>query len=287
MVCAEYSTYKYVLRLYQHVLGMCMYMPEPAPLLAMSDTQAAQPQWLEYIYRTAYPVLRWLLTVTKLAEWVGENLQDQLGFPDKADQRAEPGTGWTSAELNQILTAHVVDCALTTLGCVQWESQLFRGVMRARCYPFNLPKKRFYSMNPQVGCTFINFKTIPGTYWYILVDTKHILDIYRYIPRMMQHNSSLTALRRIAMMLPWKTVGLGCPSSSSAATCAQRVEECQTQAVTKQAQSISGTTWFSSAHLRSLCFPSKDPWKMLGWSSLMNHPRHSVSTWLPHACGKP
>ena len=31
-----------------------------------------------------------------------------------------------------------------------------------------------------------------------------------------------TALRKIAMMLPWKTVGLHCPSSSSAATCAQK-----------------------------------------------------------------
>jgi hypothetical protein len=47
-------------------------------------------------------------------------------------------------------------------GCVEWESQLFRGVMRARCYPFNLPKKRFHSFNPQVGC--INFKP----YKYIL-----------------------------------------------------------------------------------------------------------------------
>ncbi len=29
---------------------------------------------------------------TQLAEWIGENLQDELGFPDKADQRAAPGT---------------------------------------------------------------------------------------------------------------------------------------------------------------------------------------------------
>jgi hypothetical protein len=35
----------------------------------MSDTQASKPQWLEYIYRTAHPVLRWL--PTKLAEWIG------------------------------------------------------------------------------------------------------------------------------------------------------------------------------------------------------------------------
>ncbi len=97
------------------------------------------PEWLEYIYRTAHPVLRWL--PTKLAEWIGENLQDVLGFPDKANQRAEPGSGWTPAELNHILHEHLVDSAFTTFGCVEWESQLFRGVMRARCYPFNLTKK--------------------------------------------------------------------------------------------------------------------------------------------------
>jgi hypothetical protein len=114
----------------------------------MSDTQASTPKWLEYIYRTAHPALRWL--PTKLAEWIGENLQDELGFPDKADQRAEPGTGWTPAELNHILNAHVVDGALTTFGCVEWESELYRGVMRARCYPFDLPKKRFHSFNPKV-----------------------------------------------------------------------------------------------------------------------------------------
>jgi hypothetical protein len=90
---------------------------EPAPLLCISDTQACPPKWLEYIYRTAHPVLRWL--PTKLAEWIGENLQDVLGFPDKADQRAEPGSGWTPAELNHILTAHVVDGAVTTFGCVE------------------------------------------------------------------------------------------------------------------------------------------------------------------------
>jgi hypothetical protein len=77
---------------------------EPAPLLCISDTQACPPKWLEYIYWTvtAHTVLRRL--PSKLAEWIGENLQDVLGFPDKADQRAEPGSGWTPAELNHILT---------------------------------------------------------------------------------------------------------------------------------------------------------------------------------------
>ena len=80
----------------------------------------------------------------------GVDWQEELGFPDKADKRAEPGTGWTPAELNRILHDHVVAGELTTFGCVEWESELFRGTMRARCYPFNMPKKRFHGFNPKV-----------------------------------------------------------------------------------------------------------------------------------------
>jgi hypothetical protein len=124
---------------------------DPAPLLTLPDG-AFPPRWLEYIYRTAHPTLRWL--PTKLAEWIGENMQEELGFPDKADKRAEPGTGWTPAELNRILHDHVVAGELTTFGCVEWQSQLFRGVMRARCYPFDMPSKRFHGFNPKVyKCT--------------------------------------------------------------------------------------------------------------------------------------
>ena len=126
------------------------FVQDPSPSLSLPDghrtTKTAT--WLEYVYRTAHPVLRWL--PTKLAEWIGENLQDELGFPDKADQRAEPGSGWTPAELNHILQSHVVDGALSTFGCVDWESDLCRGVMRARCYPFDLQKHRFHGFNPQV-----------------------------------------------------------------------------------------------------------------------------------------
>ena len=41
--------------------------------------------WLEYAYRKHHPVLQWL--PTKLAEWIANNMQDKLGFPDKADPR--------------------------------------------------------------------------------------------------------------------------------------------------------------------------------------------------------
>ena len=41
-------------------------------------------------------------------------------------------------------------CALHTFGCLEWESELCRGVMLARCYPFNMPKRRFHNMKPQL-----------------------------------------------------------------------------------------------------------------------------------------
>ena len=117
------------------------------PVRHMSQQQPSQV-WLEYAYRKHHPALQWL--PTKLAEWIANNLQDELGFPDKAD----PRRGWTPAELNSILQNHVVrnraGCALTTFGCVEWESELYRGVMCARCYPWNMPKHCFHEMNPQV-----------------------------------------------------------------------------------------------------------------------------------------
>jgi hypothetical protein len=130
----------------------------------MSNAQASTQKWLEYMYRTAHLALRWL--PTKLAEWIWENLQEEFGFPDKADQRAEPGIGWTPAEPNHILHAHVVDGVLTTSSCVERESELFRGVMCTRCYPFNMPKRHFHSFNTKVCCTFLKFMNImiPGTY---------------------------------------------------------------------------------------------------------------------------
>ena len=67
------------------------FLQEPSCSLTVSDGSASSQTWLEYVYRTAHPALRWL--PTKLAEWIGENLQDKLGFPDKADTRAAAGTG--------------------------------------------------------------------------------------------------------------------------------------------------------------------------------------------------
>ncbi len=62
--------------------------------------------------------------------------------------------------------AHVVDGTLTTFGCVKWESEQFLGVIRARCYPFKMSKRRFHGMNPPV---------------YIVICTIIIMIIYIYL----------------------------------------------------------------------------------------------------------
>jgi len=120
---------------------------EHSPAL-VQRTQPMDKMWLEYAYRKSHPVLQFL--PTKLAEWIGENMQDELGFPDKRDPNK-----WSVSELNDILRNHVVrgrnSGSLRTFGCVEWESELCRGIMRARCYPFNLPGHRFHKMNIQVS----------------------------------------------------------------------------------------------------------------------------------------
>ena len=91
-------------------------------------------------------MLQWL--PSKLAEWTAENLQTELGFPDKAAGK------WSVQELNAILQENLVQDkngnSLECFGCVRWESDLYRGFMRAHCYPFKLPELRFYEQNPHV-----------------------------------------------------------------------------------------------------------------------------------------
>ena len=225
------------------------------------------------VYRTAHSRLLWL--PTKLAGWIGENLQEELGFPDKADKRAQPGAGWTPAEFNHILQDHVVDGALTTFGCVEWESDLFRGVMRARCYPFDMPKRRFHAFNPKVCNTYfqISYQYIPmlsryillqtGIYPYILVDTMiYCISVCR-TPWLL-FLLILTASRRIIVMSPWKTVGMHTHSSSSHASCVQKMDDCLRMETTETVQMTSCTTSYSSTPLRSSSCQSRGQWRTLG-----------------------
>ena len=71
---------------------------------------------MTYEYRTAHPVLLWLLT--KLAEWIGANHSYDVQILDKAEDK------WTDAELNSIILHNIVRGThghLRTFGGIQLE----------------------------------------------------------------------------------------------------------------------------------------------------------------------
>ncbi len=59
---------------------------------------------------------------------------------------------------------------------------------------------------------------------YILVFTL-MYFIYMHRTLLLLFHLILSALKRIILMLPWKTVGMHVPSSSSSAICAPSMEE--------------------------------------------------------------
>jgi hypothetical protein len=91
-----------------HLLKPARFRPEPGWALPPADCDGVidddvldpEPAWMSYAFRTAHLVLRWLST--KLAEWIGANLSEELLIPDKNEDK------WTAAELNNILLNNVV-----------------------------------------------------------------------------------------------------------------------------------------------------------------------------------
>ncbi len=85
----------------------------------------------------------------------------------------------------------IFDGALTTFGCVEWESELSRGVLRARCYPFDMPKHRFHGMNPKV------------LYIHCTNMYKHVIFIY-----IQAHNMFLHGIYMVYTMFMYVCTGL-------------------------------------------------------------------------------
>ena len=104
-------------------------------------------QGFQYAYRQNHPLLQFL--PLKLAEWLAKNLSDKLGLTKTSDT-----DGCSTADLNRILTRCLVSDRrgnnLHTFHCVEFESDLYIGVMRARCYPFNMAQLRFRGKNIKV-----------------------------------------------------------------------------------------------------------------------------------------
>jgi hypothetical protein len=110
--------------------------------------QARQHQTITYMYRTSHPMLQFL--PQKLAEWIANNYAEELNVP----LRPDPTQPWSTATLNRILQTCLVSDRkghnIHTFQTVEFESDLYRGVMRARCYPFDMERHRFRGRNVKV-----------------------------------------------------------------------------------------------------------------------------------------
>ena len=117
--------------------------------------QAANPERqhppVEYVYSSSHPMLQFL--AQKLAEWIANNYAEELNVP----LRPDPTQPWSTATLNRILQTCLVSDRkgnnIHTFQTVEFESDLYRGVMRARCYPFNMERHQFRGRNVKV-CTY-------------------------------------------------------------------------------------------------------------------------------------
>ena len=113
-----------------------------------SGASNRQEQSFEYAFRKSHPLLQFL--PQKLSEWIAENLEDELELPPKTG----PDGTWSSVDLNRILLRCCVADSkgnnLHTFNSLEFESDLYRGVMRARCYPFDMDDHSFHGQNIKV-----------------------------------------------------------------------------------------------------------------------------------------
>ena len=119
-------------------------------LLKQQNLSPAGLPAIEYVYRQMHPLLQFL--PQKLAEWIDKNLGDDLNLPARAGSDAD----WSAEKLNIILQRCLVSdrkgLNIHTCQMLEFESDLYRGIMRARCYPFDAQEYRFRGYNVKVHC---------------------------------------------------------------------------------------------------------------------------------------
>jgi hypothetical protein len=121
-----------------------------------SENSQKHEQGFQYAYRHNHPLLQFL--PLKLAEWIAKNFSLELDLPPSSDP-------CSSEILNRILTRCLISDRrgnnLRTFHCVEFESDLYRGIMRTRCYPFNMAQHQFRGKNVKVRSVFIKTFEIP------------------------------------------------------------------------------------------------------------------------------
>ena len=122
-------------------------------LLKQQNLSAPDLPAIEYVYRQMHPLLQFL--PQKLAEWIDKNVGDELNLPARAGSDAD----WSAEKLNIILQRCIVSdrkCLnIHTCQMLELESDLYRGIMRARCYPFEDTMSRYIACPIAFACTFL------------------------------------------------------------------------------------------------------------------------------------
>jgi hypothetical protein len=109
-------------------------------------------------------MLQFLPKKLEWAEWIVNNYSEELNVP----LRPDPSKPWSTATLNRILQTCLVSDSrginIHTFQTVEFKSDLYRGVMRSRCYPFNMERHRFRRRNVKV-CTYYDIHGICIVYY--------------------------------------------------------------------------------------------------------------------------
>ncbi len=149
-----------------HLLKPFRFRVDGWPTDLDSDSEVSQvelesePQWIMYPPRIKRPLLQHL--PYKVATFIVENLSDQLklGNPPPLDARQrfyedDRKRRWSMHALNEVLSDVLVPATdgtqLAAYGCLEWESDLFRGTMRMHVRVLD----KFHGKHRQVAKYFI------------------------------------------------------------------------------------------------------------------------------------
>jgi hypothetical protein len=115
----------------ERLAALPLELPTSGQPIMLGTDDAAAPEWVTYVFRTAHPILRWL--PSNLAEKLTENMLEELVRPEKQ------GAQYTVLQLNCSLAKNLLPNRdgghLRTFTTLQWERDDYRGPAKASCYP--------------------------------------------------------------------------------------------------------------------------------------------------------
>ena len=131
----------------------CMCLPgnqgsDGAPsqdFMSASGSNQRQEPVVQFPYCQKHPLLQFL--PIKLAEWVAKNLADELHLPVQTTQTKLADSSRPAVPEPISYSCLVSDCPgenMHTFQTIEFESDLYLGVIRAWRYPFDMAQRRFH-----------------------------------------------------------------------------------------------------------------------------------------------